>query len=134
MYRVMYMSTATRYMSDLELEELLEVSRKNNIKKNLTGLLIVKGRTFLQCLEGEEKDILEIYEKILKDDRHTDIIDLVTEDIDKRLFPQWTMGYRNLKSLEDIKSEKIKKILDFDELHLEKEDISDIIKEFVTFY
>ena len=134
MYRVMYMSTATRYISDEELEQLLEISRKNNEQKGLTGLLIVKGRTFLQCLEGERSDVLEIYSKILNDERHTNIIDLIEEDMPNRLFPDWTMGYKNLKNMDDIKSEKLKKISDINELDIQKEDISEIIEEFISFY
>ena len=134
MYRVMYMSRATRYICDEELEELLETSRRNNKQRNLTGLLIVKGRTFLQCLEGEKNDIEEIYNKILIDDRHTDIIDLIDEDTNKRLFPNWSMAYRNLKNTEDIKSEKLKQISDLKELNIEKEDIVEIIEEFIAFH
>lgn len=133
MYRVMYMSTATRHISDEELESILEVSRVNNKKRNLTGLLIVKGRTFLQCLEGEKGNIVEVYEKILKDDRHDNIIDLIEEDSEDRLFPNWEMGYKNLKNLNDIKSPRIKEIIDFDEPNINREDIAEIIKEFVSF-
>jgi hypothetical protein len=133
MYRVMYMSNASRVIPDSELEEILETARKNNKEKNLTGLLIVKGRTFLQCLEGDKKDVEEIYEKISKDDRHTDIIDLIEEDIPSRLFPNWEMGYKNLKNLDSIKSEKIKQISSIDDFIIKKEDISEIIQEFISF-
>ena len=133
MNRVMYMSTATRFMPDSELEELLETSRKNNKERSLTGLLIVKGRTFLQCLEGDKKDVEEVYEKISKDDRHMNIIDLIEEDIQTRMFPNWEMGYKNLKTLDDIKSEKIRKISSIDDFNIKKEDIAEIIHEFITF-
>tara|TARA_B100001063_G_scaffold245731_1_gene282277 strand:+ start:2526 stop:2912 length:387 start_codon:yes stop_codon:yes gene_type:complete len=127
------MSTATRVIPDSELEELLETSRKNNKEKNLTGLLIVKGRTFLQCLEGEKKDVEEIFNKILKDDRHTSIIDLIEEDISSRMFPTWDMGYKNLKIVDDIKSEKIRKISSIDDFDIKKEDIAEVIQEFIAY-
>ncbi|WP_193315071.1 BLUF domain-containing protein [Poseidonibacter ostreae] len=133
MFRIMYMSTATRVIPDSELEELLETSRKNNKEKNLTGLLIVKGRTFLQCLEGEKKDVEEVFNKILKDDRHTSIIDLIEEDISSRMFPTWDMGYKNLKIVEDIKSEKIRKISSLDDFDIKKEDIAEVIQEFIAY-
>ncbi|KAB7887198.1 BLUF domain-containing protein [Poseidonibacter ostreae] len=133
MFRIMYMSTATRVIPDSELEELLETSRKNNKEKNLTGLLIVKGRTFLQCLEGEKKDVEEIFNKILKDDRHTSIIDLIEEDISSRMFPTWDMGYKNLKIVDDIKSEKIRKISSIDDFDIKKEDIAEVIQEFIAY-
>ncbi len=134
MFRIMYMSTSTGYMPDEELEELLKIANNNNKEKKLTGLLIVKGRTFLQCLEGDKENVLELYNKIIKDKRHDNIIDLVEENAEDRLFPNWSMGYRNLKSLDDIKSKKIKRILDVKELNIKKEEISEIIEEFISCY
>jgi len=131
MYRILYTSSATKIFEDKELEEILEKSRINNQKKEVTGLLIVKGRTFLQCLEGEKDDVLSIYEKISNDERHTNIIDLSEEDIDERLFPKWSMGYRNVKHLSDFKSEKLKSFNTTEEFEESKDDILDIFKEFI---
>lgn len=132
MIRVMYTSSSTKDLSDKELEEILEKSRKNNSAKNVTGLLIVKGRTFLQCLEGEEDDVSYIYNKIQEDDRHTNIIDLMDEDIEERLFPEWSMGYKNIKYLTNFKSDKIKDFKDSEEFESSKEDILEVFKEFIS--
>ena len=133
MYRIMYMSSATRTISDEELEELLRKAKIKNKQRDLTGLLIVKGRTFLQCLEGEKEKVLKVYNKILEDERHENVIELIEEDTETRLFPTWEMGYRNLKSLDDIKSKKIKEILSVKDLNIKKEDIAEIIENFVSF-
>lgn len=133
MYRIMYMSSATRTISDEELEELLRKAKIKNKQRDLTGLLIVKGRTFLQCLEGEKEKVLKVYNKILEDERHENVIELIEEDTETRLFPTWEMGYRNLKSLDDIKSKKIKEILSVKDLDIKKEDIAEIIENFVSF-
>lgn len=93
MFRLMYMSTAVYDFSNQELEELLEKSRKNNKEKDISGLLIVKGRTFIQCLEGGKESVLSIYEKIEKDERHRDLIELIEENATERYFPNWDMGY-----------------------------------------
>lgn len=131
MYRLLYMSTATKDFSDIDLEELLEKARKNNSQKNLTGLLIIKGRTFLQCLEGNKDDVLEVFSKIKDDDRHCDIIELLDEDIQEPFFPLWSMGYKNIKNLTDFKSDKLKDFSKKDELNLTNDEIIDIFKEFV---
>lgn len=133
MYRIMYMSSATRTISDEELEELLRKAKIKNKQEDLTGLLIVKGRTFLQCLEGEKEKVLKVYNRILEDERHENVIELIEEDTETRLFPTWKMGYRNLKSLDDIKSKKIKEILSVKDLDIKKEDIAEIIENFVSF-
>ena len=44
MYRIMYLSRAVVKFSNEELEELLLKARQNNSKRNVTGLLILKGR------------------------------------------------------------------------------------------
>lgn len=133
MYRIMYISTAIVDFTDDELNELLDVARKNNSKKNLTGLLVVKGRTFLQCLEGEKNDVLEVFEKIKNDSRHKDIFEIIEdESFDNRYFPDWSMGYKNIKYLTDIKSNKLKDFTykkDFETLS--KDYISEVFKEFI---
>lgn len=108
MYRVMYMSVSTKDFSDEELERLLVNAEKSNRERNVTGLLIIKGRTFLQCLEGKKEDVEFIYNKIQNDYRHKDIIDLIQEDASERYFPNWSMGYKNIKNLTNIKSEKLR--------------------------
>lgn len=132
MFRIMYMSYASEPLDDIQLEEILEKARLNNLKLNVTGILIVKGSIFLQCLEGKKEDVLFIYNKILNDERHGNIIDLVEEDIENRLFPDWSMGYRNLKNIDMIKSQKLKDFSSIDNFELEEDDISEIINEFVT--
>uniref|UniRef100_UPI0040484236 BLUF domain-containing protein n=1 Tax=Aliarcobacter sp. TaxID=2321116 RepID=UPI0040484236 len=133
MYRIMYISTAIVNFSDNELNELLNIARKNNSKKNLTGLLVVKGRTFLQCLEGEKNNVLEVFEKIKNDSRHKDIFEIIEdESSDNRYFPDWSMGYKNIKYLTDIKSNKLKDFTSKKDLEtLSKDYISEVFKEFI---
>ena len=132
MYRIMYISTAVIKFTDQELEELLDIARKNNQAKNVTGLLILKGRSFLQCLEGQKEDIDEIYEKIKQDQRHDSIIQVIEEEDDKRYFPDWSMGYRNFSHVDKIDS---KKLLDFsakENISLLSSDlIAEVFKEFI---
>jgi len=132
MYRIMYLSTATVEFTDADLEELLEKARKNNIQKDVTGLLIIKGRTFLQCLEGDKSSVDEIFEKISQDDRHNNIIELIEEDEGDRYFPDWSMGYKNINHLEDVKSQKLTNYSDPKNAQkFSTDDISEIFKEFV---
>lgn len=134
MFRLMYMSTAVYDFSNQELEELLEKSRKNNKEKNVSGLLIVKGRTFIQCLEGGKESVLSIYEKIEKDERHRDLIELIEENATERYFPNWDMGYKNIKNLTNIESDKLKNF-DFENLDsFPKEDIPQLFKRFIEDY
>jgi Mg2+ and Co2+ transporter CorA len=96
MIHLIYVSTATREMSDEDLLFLLEQSRSRNQKQHITGMLLYLNLTFIQVLEGAEKDVDEIYEAIVKDDRNTGNIIIERAEIRERTFPDWTMGFWRL--------------------------------------
>ena len=132
MYRIMYLSRAVVKFSNEELEELLLKARQNNSKRNVTGLLILKGRSFLQCLEGNKEDVLAIFKKIKNDDRHDSLIEVIEEEDSKRYFPNWYMGYKTINELDEVRT---KKLIDFSEAKninaFSNDDISEIFKEFI---
>lgn len=97
---LIYISTAKRLLSEQELTEILTVSRENNAKNNLTGVLLYSEGTFIQLLEGEAEPLKLTYEAILKDERHKNIIKLTEGTIDERSFPDWTMGFRTLNAFQ----------------------------------
>jgi len=70
MKRLLYISTARSILDASELEELLSKSRAANTKADLTGLLVVGGRRFLQVLEGPDEAVIRTYERIKSDPRH----------------------------------------------------------------
>lgn len=96
---LIYASSATKLMSQQELTELLKVTHKNNPPLKLTGLLLYNQGNFIQALEGPEETVLQVYQKIQKDPRHHNIILLGKQSIEKRQFPNWAMGFRNLEEL-----------------------------------
>lgn len=87
---VIYTSRPTFFDADV-LESILRTSRANNTKWLVTGNLIFHSDLFLQLLEGPPEAIDELYQKILSDSRHSDIIKLRDENTDRRLFATWTM-------------------------------------------
>ena len=93
-----YVSTATRELSQDDLNELLAQCRKNNAKLGITGMLLYKDGNFMQVLEGEETAVRSIYAKISGDPRHKGEILLQQGTEEERQFPGWSMGYRNLES------------------------------------
>jgi hypothetical protein len=57
----------------------------------VTGNLICHSDLFLQMLEGPSDVIYQLYETILADDRHADIVKLRDEKSELRVFPSWAM-------------------------------------------
>ena len=95
---LIYVSSATKNMSDDELRELLTQSRDRNSTQNVTGLLLYVGNKFMQVLEGAMSDIDDIYSSIQKDERNTGNIVLIKEPVSERSFPNWSMGFKSINS------------------------------------
>lgn len=93
MKRIIYLSSATKFMSDFELHNLLKIARANNKIKNITGLLLYIDGDFIQIIEGDEFEINNLYSNIQFDNRHKNIICVSDQKIVKRQFPDWTMGF-----------------------------------------
>lgn len=91
---LIYMSSATQLMSNDELIGLLKISRENNEKKHLTGMLLYGEGAFVQVLEGDDEVVTSTYEIIKADDRHKNLIHIISGKIEKRIFPNWSMGFR----------------------------------------
>jgi hypothetical protein len=91
-----YVSSASELMDADELVELLEQSRAANERRGVTGMLLYRDGNILQCLEGEEPVVRELYDTISADPRHRGVISLVEEEVETRSFPDWSMGFKDL--------------------------------------
>lgn len=97
MFRIVYLSTANAPLAKAELTNLLRVSRSNNRKQDITGMLLYQDGHFIQILEGPEQAVRDLYERhISRDPRHHDLILLAEEETSERMFDQWSMGFRDL--------------------------------------
>ena len=96
MIHLVYVSSATGKLGETDLLDLLEHSRRRNRALDLTGMLLYAGGNFFQVLEGEEKDVDEVYTSIVRDQRNHGHILMRREAIITRTFPEWSMGFRHL--------------------------------------
>ena len=100
MIHLVYVSSATKEMSIGDLNSLLEQSRARNKRQNITGMLLYIGGNYIQVLEGDEKDVCEIYNSILDDSRNEGNIIVEEESIKERDFPTWSMGFQSIENSE----------------------------------
>lgn len=113
MKRLTYISKCSRAISAEEIEEITAVSISNNQKRDLNGVLLYAHGMFFQVLEGKKDAVDEAYEKIKKDDRHTDIVCLKAEnDISERAFAEWSMKEINLEKNVDVLIKPLQMLLD----------------------
>lgn len=106
MHRICYMSRAAA-SCDIDVSDILTVSRVRNVADGITGLLLADGTRFLQALEGEADAVRACYARIAQDDRHCDIVTVADQPIGQRQFGAWSMDYRDpeLVSKDDYKAQ-----------------------------
>lgn len=105
MIQLIYYSSASYPYSKEDLVEILNKSRENNERENITGILLYKDGSIMQVLEGDAEDVERRYAIISRDPRHKDVILVGEAEISERQFGDWTMGFRDLadSQLESLK-------------------------------
>ena len=93
LWRLVYVSHASHDLSDQDLIDLLEVSRRWNQRDRITGALAYCDQRFLQVLEGSEVAVQDLFSRICHDLRNSDQIVILSQPIGERAFPDWSMGW-----------------------------------------
>ena len=98
MIQLYYISKAASGLTDVDYQDILAKSRRNNPPLGITGLLVVKGGFFAQVLEGPEESVMLQYAKIAEDKRHSGVMRLLVTPTETRAFPKWSMGFQDVNS------------------------------------
>ncbi len=96
LHRLIYTSFRKPSCDESEIKKILASCEKNNPEHGLTGVLLHSENRFIQYIEGEPEKLLALYDTIKEDDRHTAVNQRSFAPIEKRLFPSWHMGYKNV--------------------------------------
>jgi hypothetical protein len=97
--RLLYASRAAASLSNNIVDSILEQSRKNNPRQGITGILCFSDDLFMQVLEGGRDEVCELYNRLVRDDRHREVRILHYEEISERRFGGWTMGQVNIANV-----------------------------------
>jgi hypothetical protein len=79
--------------AEAEIANIRSIAEVRNPELELTGVLLFSGRHFAQFLEGAEGDLHIMQASICSDDRHTDLVTLQTESVEKRRYGRWALAY-----------------------------------------
>ena len=99
--RLIYVSAISEQFQVEDIDDILETARKNNQSNDVSGLLCFNRKYFLQCLEVSRTAVNKTYAHILNDKRHENSLLLDYQEIPKREFPNWSMGYIPESALTD---------------------------------
>ena len=102
--QIVYVSSASRAFTKPELQALLEEIRQRNTELGVTGMLLYKDGNFMQVLEGEQEVLARLLTIIERDSRHRGFLVLLRASFEERLFPDWSMGFRDLRDQDAVKT------------------------------
>lgn len=99
MIELAYTSTASWLYSGEDIATILEISRRNNARDGITGILLYKSGSIMQLLEGEPDALRRLYAKLLGDVRHHQVTKLYERPLAARSFSQWSMAFEAVDGL-----------------------------------
>ncbi len=91
--RLLYASRPVAPLTTAVVDSILAQSRAHNPRLGITGVLCYSQDLFLQVLEGGRDEVCELYNTIVRDERHDHVRILSYEEIAERRFGNWTMGH-----------------------------------------
>lgn len=100
LYELIYRSDAKPETSKEEIDVILNTARGFNKANNITGCLLYNNDQFLQLIEGEFTVLMELYERIKKDNRHQNLVLLHMQETTQRIYQNWTMAFQSLEQIE----------------------------------
>jgi hypothetical protein len=127
--RLIYVSTMTEECDTSALQRILEVSHANNSAKKITGMLCYDPSFFLQCLEGPQEAVNELYSDIVRDPRHKNVTLLEYVTVGEREFGAWSMAFAHSSNIDKQTFEKYTRGARFNPFELSSEQANDFLVE-----
>ena len=97
--RLVYISSAAGSFNAAELPDILTVSRHNNARDGLTGVMVFHEQRFFQVLEGEMEAVMGCFNRIMRDERHDRLVMIETGPVEARAFGQWRRAYERYRDM-----------------------------------
>jgi Sensors of blue-light using FAD len=100
-FQVFYVSRAAASLDNAGIQSILHASRRQNARLDVTGCLLFSGHCFAQLLEGPERVVRALADRIAADARHVGVRILAQARREERDYADWSMGYLYDLNLED---------------------------------
>ncbi len=103
LFHLVYISEKSPEVMDgytANMKQMVAVSRRNNVRAAITGMLFSAEEYFLQWLEGSRSHVNDAYNRISRDDRHRRVTLVACGQIAERKFPDWSMSLINVRRTE----------------------------------
>lgn len=90
-YHLVYFSRRKLVVPD-PTEDIFRVARRNNDRLGISGVLFVQEDYYIQLLEGPRDILFDRFRIILNDNRHSDVILTLFEELNFPMFSDWRMA------------------------------------------
>ncbi|BEP93562.1 BLUF domain-containing protein [Acidovorax sp. sif1233] len=102
LYEVLYVSTLAPDQPTSVVAEVAGRARLVNAQLDITGLLIFDGQRFCQQLEGPQKAVLKLIERIRNDPRHINVEVLHNGPLAARRFQQFSLAFSTVEDVDAL--------------------------------
>lgn len=93
MHHLLYLSTASSPFTEPQLRTLLRQMRAANVAAGISGLLVYGQGHFLQLLEGEQVAVQQMFRRVRRDPRHSEVSLLYDHAWPGRIFESFHMAW-----------------------------------------
>ena len=102
LYEVLYVSTIAPDQPLSVVAEIAGRARVVNAELGITGLLIFDGQRFCQQLEGPQKAVLKLIDRIRNDPRHINVEVLHHGPLAGRRFQQFSLAFSTVEDADAL--------------------------------
>ena len=99
-YELIYVSTMAPTSPISVVASIAAMSRKLNALKGITGMLIFDGLRFCQQFEGNQEDVLALFERISRDPRHDAVTLIYHGPLQARRFKSFSLAFTSADDIE----------------------------------
>lgn len=96
--QLVYVSNRKTSCTSAEIEKILHSCQINNASLDITGVLLYSNTKFIQYLEGDSRELKELYDKIKGDTRHEKAMIISYGPIKSKEFPSWQMAAKEVSA------------------------------------
>jgi hypothetical protein len=122
--------------SETVLQNILAAAEKNNLKNNITGMLLYFNGRLLQVIEGEDATVRATFKRIHVDPRHHNVVALMDQQVPARDFSCFSMGFRKINASDVHDAPQYQPLLaaefDIESIHARPGIALELLKHFAT--
>ena len=97
-YAISYVSSVNSNLTEDDILKVLKYTRNWNNEHGITGILLYSDGNFFQVLEGEKELLKSLLSRIIKDERHTNVMVIFEKEVSETKFDDYQSDFISLDS------------------------------------